>query len=165
MPAFNPEHPERAGRIIHPEGYARSKRNLDHHGWYLLLDAGTPGDIDFYYGNFGWRRGLYGELSNTYDCWQDLGRDRALKGQHISYQEHIMRGGTCCSVLCVHKNKKVIDTIEDIESFQIMVWDFACQQPVYSEVFKGSRWKGFLLQWNDDQGGAQKIRQWLLTHR
>ena len=52
-----------------------------------------------------------------------------------------------------------IDTLRDVERFQVMIWDF---EPVLSPVYDGTRWQAFIVLWMNRPDGPPKIRRHIL---
>ena len=157
-----PAHSDRAGELIPElaEAYALGKM-LDHSGWNgLLRNHITPSDIDmpgvtFAFDNKG--AIIFADLSRSYTSW-----DKTLIGQRQLY-EALAKYGPHCSVLCKHsvapQTGKKINTLRDIEQFQVMVWDF---EPVLSPIYDGAWWQQFVILWVNNQTGPSKIRRHVL---
>ena len=153
-----PAHSGTAGSIILEQAYALGKM-FDNSGWNgLLRNKGTPSDIDLCFDNNG--SIIFADLSKTCDSWQQLGN--ALKGQRWLY-ESLIKCGPHCAVLCKHsvapEMGRQIDTLRDVDSFQVMVWDFG---PVLSPVYDGTRWQAFVIMWMNQPDGPTKIRRHIL---
>jgi hypothetical protein len=127
------------GAIRNRRGYEQAKF-LYHGGWGALLIANiTPSDIDAVLDKDG--RILFIEFSSSIREWKKLDR-----GQRLLYANCIrQRELPCCSVLGKHSVKdRDIDTVADIESFQIMIWDCG---PMVSPVISGDWWQQFVTRW------------------
>jgi hypothetical protein len=157
-----PAHSQRAGELLPElaEAYALGKM-LDHSGWNgLLRNNITPSDIDMPGVTFAFdNRGaiIFADLSRSYTGW-----DRTLTGQRRLY-EALAKWGPHCSVLCKHnitpQTGRKIDTLRDIEQFQVMVWDFV---PVLSPIYNGQWWQHFVLFWVNNSDGPMRIRRHIL---
>jgi hypothetical protein len=158
-----PAHSDGAGRIMLEEAYAASKM-LDNSGWNgLLRNKITPSDIDhpavdMCFDNCG--SILFADFSINCDGWKQLaGR---LRGQCWLY-ESIIKHGPHCAVLCKHsvtpEMARHIDTLRDVERFQVMVWDF---EPVLSAVYDGAWWQAFVIKWVNERHGPLAIRRHIL---
>lgn len=155
-----PAHSETAGSIILEEAYALSKM-LDHSGWNgLLNNKKTPSDIDIpqtplCFDNDG--AIIFVDLSINCDSWE-----KALKGQRWLY-ESLIKWGPHCAVLAKHSVKpeghRKIDTLRDVESFHVMVWDF---ELVFSPLYDGAYWQNFVIAWVNDTAGPLRIRRTIL---
>lgn len=155
-----PVHSETAGSVILEEAYALGKM-LDHSGWNgLLRDHITPADIDIpgvpmVFDNKG--AIIFADLTRSYLSW-----DKVLVGQWLLY-EALAHHGPHCSILCKHsvtpQTGRKINTLLDVEQFQVMVWDF---EPVLSPVYDGTRWQHFVTLWVNKSYGPSKIRRHIL---
>jgi hypothetical protein len=153
-----PTHNETAGSVILQEAFALSKMH-DSSGWNgILRNKIIPSDVDLFFDNDG--KIIFADFSNNCDNWDQL--DRKLKGQRWGY-ESMIRWGPHCAVLCKHsvapEMGRKIDTLRDVERFQVMVWDF---EPVLSPVYDGTRWQGFVRLWVNYDDGPLKIRRRVL---
>jgi hypothetical protein len=153
-----PAHSETAGSIILEEAYALSKM-FDSSGWNgLLPNKITPSDVDLCFDNNG--SIIFADFSNNCDNWDRL--DKKLKGQRWLY-ESLIRHGPHCAVLCKHsvapEMGRKIDTLRDVERFQIMIWDF---EPVLSPIYSGEFWQHFVIAWMKTSDGPLKIRRQIL---
>lgn len=153
MPAYS----RTAGSVILQEAFALGKMH-ESSGWRgLLRDGCIPSDIDLYFDNNGMI--IFVDLSSSYDRWDS---PRTLTGQLRGYLSAI-RCGPHCAALCKHSvtpemNRK-IDTLRDIETFQIMIWDF---ELVYSPIYDGAYWQNFVIAWMNDPKGPLRIRRTIL---
>lgn len=157
-----PAHSETAGSIILAEAYALGKM-VDSSGWNGLLERKiTPSDIDLpeiplCFDNNG--AIIFVDLSNCYDRWDS---HRTLRGQRWLY-ESLIKHGPHCAVLCKHgvvpEMDRKIDSLRDVESFHVMLWDHA---PVYSQVYNGAYWQSFVTFWVNKPTGPLNIRRYLL---
>ncbi len=159
-----PAHSDRAGAIIPElaEAYALGKM-LDNSGWNgILVRHITPSDIDLpdiplCFDNNG--AVILADLSSSYTQWD---APRTLVGQRRLYNA-LIRTGPHCAVLCKHNVKpgfgRKIDTLRDIESFHVMVWDF---EPVYSRVMDGAYWQAFVMRWVNERDGPLRLRRTIL---
>jgi hypothetical protein len=158
-----PAHSETAGRVILEEAYAASKM-LDNSGWSALLRHRiTPSDIDhppigLCFDNDG--SVLFADFSINCDSWAQLAR--TLRGQRWLY-ESVIKHGPHCAVICKHavtpEMHRHIDTLHDVDAFQVMVWDF---EPVLSPIYDGAYWQGFVTTWVNEPDGPLRIRRHLL---
>jgi hypothetical protein len=158
-----PAHNSTAGSIILEQAYAASKM-LDNSGWNgLLRNKITPSDIDhpavpLCFDNRG--AVMFVDFSINCESWEALGR--RLKGQRWLY-ENIIRWGPHCAVVCKHsvtpEMRRHIDTLRDVERFQVMVWDF---EPVLSPTYEGSYWQRFVIAWVNETDGPLRFRRRLL---
>ena len=142
---------EQRGAIRNIDAYARGKM-LDHSSWQLgeqkLPRLITPSDIDMVFDNRGWA--LFCEISRKHSKWSALRAD--AKGQHDTYLSTI-KNTVHCAVLCKHSvslsAERAIDTRNDIESFQVMLYD--PRLPLLmanTEIFTGNgRWQRFVFRW------------------
>lgn len=152
-----PLHSDTAGSIIDEQAYALGKM-LDNSSWNGLLTRHiTPADIDIpdiplVFDNDG--AIIFADLSRTFDDWQT-----ALPGQRWLYQS-VIKGSRHCAALCKHsvrpEDRRLINTLTDVESFHIMVWD---NEAVMSPLWPGSRWQEFVTTWVNLQDGPQRIRR------
>jgi hypothetical protein len=152
-----PAHGDGAGRVILEQAYAIGKM-LDNSGWNgLLRDKITPSDIDhpaipLCFDNNG--AVIFADLSINCDDWS-----RALRGQRRLY-ESIIRNSPHCAVICRHNVPpeigRQIDTLRDVDRFQVMVWD---DGPVLSPTYDGAYWQGFVTTWVNEPNGPQRIRR------
>jgi hypothetical protein len=152
-----------AGRILIEAAYAAGKM-LDNSGWNgLLRDKAMPSDID--HPAVGWcldNRGsiLCADFSISCDSWEQLAR--TLKGQRWLY-ESLIRYAPHCAVVCKHsvapEMRRPIDTLRDVERFQVMVWDF---EPVLSPIYDGVYWQSFVVKWMNEETGPLSIRRHVL---
>jgi len=148
------------GSVILEQAYALSKM-LNNKSWHGLLRSGiTPSDIDLPYipvvfGSFA--RTILCDLSNSYRQWSE-----APTGQHRLYRE-LTTSAPHIAVLCHHnvtpEMGRKIDTLYDIDSFQVMLEDFGF---VYSKLFEADDWQPFVERWVNDPHGPQFIRRRLL---
>jgi hypothetical protein len=153
-----PTHSRTAGSVILEEAFALGKMN-DRSGWNgLLRDKITPSDVDLCFDNDG--AIIFIDFSNTFMRWDDL--DKMLHGQRWFYESAI-KHGPHCAVLCKHsvapEMGRKIDTLRDVEYFQVMVWD---SKPVMSPVYDGTRWQAFVMLWVNNLDGPLKIRRHIL---
>lgn len=167
-----PSHSNRAGELLPElaEAYALGKM-LDHSGWNgLLRDRITPSDIDIpgvpiFLDNNGAM--IFADLTTSYQSW-----DKTLIGQRRGY-EALCQWGPHCSVLCRHSVKpgmgRKINTLRDVEQFQVMVWDFQASRQargpssfVLSPVYSGKWWQAFVQHWVNYPDGPMRIRRKLL---
>lgn len=154
-----PAHSEDAGKIIREQAYAAGKM-MDSSGWNgLLVRKITPSDIDLCFDGNG--KILKCDFSRTCDNWDDLGR--WLKGQRTLYWNDI-RYSPHAAALCKHSVKpelgRRIDTLRDVDSFQIMLWDF---EPVLSPVYQGWQlWQRFVQRWVNEPDGPLILRRSIL---
>jgi len=135
------------GSIFSQEAYALGKM-LDHSSWWRdppKLPRGiTPSDTDYppiplCFDNNGWV--LWCELSSSFSAWHQV-----QTGQKWLY-ESILRNSQHFGVLCQHnvrpEMQRPINTRYDIQSFQVMLWDFGY---VRSNVITGNgMWQKFVL--------------------
>jgi len=131
---------------------------LENKGWYgILRDGITPSDLDLPYvpvvfGSNG--RVMLCDLSSSYRTWGD-----APKGQHRLYQE-LISSRPHVAVLCHHnvvpETGRKIDTLLDIDTFQIMLDDFGW---IYSSLYDGTEWEGTVRKWVNEPNGWQEIRR------
>jgi hypothetical protein len=132
------------GSMFAPAAYALGKM-LDHSGW--KLDRGiTPSDFDMAIDNDG--SIMFCELSSWASRWAET-----KEGQRRLYRNAI-RDGKHCAVLCRHpvkpEEQRQIDSCYDIESFEVMFYDFG---PVYSGVLDGNAgWQWFVKKWIEPGG-------------
>jgi hypothetical protein len=158
-----PAHDERAGSIILAQAYAASKM-LDNSRWNgILRNKITPSDVDhpsvgLCFDNNG--AVLFCDFSISCADWSQHGR--FLKGQRWLY-ESIIKGSRHAAILCKHDVRgelcRQIDTLADVQSFQVMVWDFG---PVLSPVWAGKWWQRFVTRWVNDPGGPLMLRRHVL---
>ena len=160
MPSYNEQ--VNPGAIIPgmEPNYLYSKM-LDHSEWKgLFRDHIMPSDLDIpgvplCLDNRG--AIIFADLSISYRTWIDVDKD--IHGQRMLY-EALIKHGPHCSVICKHSvSGRIIKTLSDIESFQVMLWDF---EPVLSQVYLGSEWKPFCLKWVNEAGGPLSIRRRIL---
>jgi hypothetical protein len=142
------------------DAYALGKM-MDSSSWSGLLRSGiTPSDIDLpdiplCFDNNG--KIIFVDFSRKYDSWKTT-----LPGQRWLY-ESLIKCGPHCAVLCKHNVApdlfRKIDTLRDVESFQVMVWDFDC---VFSPIHDGAFWQRFVTVWVNHADGPLKIRRHIL---
>jgi hypothetical protein len=121
------------GAIYNEQAYAQGKM-LDHVSWNGILPRCiTPSDIDMAFDNNGWI--LSCELSSKSTDWGQLS-----KGQLLFYKAFTAKSRTMAALLKhnVPKDRK-IDTLADIESFQVML-----AGGKITEVFNSTHWKRFV---------------------
>ena len=153
-----PAHSHRAGSVILEEAFALGKMH-DSSGWNgLLRDHITPSDVDLCFDNNG--SIIFIDFSNNCDDWDEL--DKKLHGQRWFY-ESVIKHGPHCAALCKHSISpemgRKIDTLRDVERFQIMLWD---SKPVLSPVYDGARWQAFVMLWVNKPDGPLRIRRHIL---
>ena len=140
------------GAIHSLEAYAQGKM-LDHSGWYGILPRGiTPSDIDAVFDNGG--DILFCELSSQHATWGDLSR-----GQLLTYFNTIGPVSRHFAVLLKHSvSGRQIDTLNDIDSFHIMIrkdrdilfW------PDQENSASGERWNRFAKFWFKSAPAARR---------
>lgn len=137
------------GGIRNEDAYARGKM-LDHSGWQKgeirLPRLITPSDVDMVFDNDTWL--LLCEVSSEYASWRDL--QARAKGQIRMYQALIGQTANC-AVLCKHSVPLIpyrpIDTRNDIDKFEVMLWD-VMPGIVFTETFcTNKRWQDFVFSW------------------
>lgn len=142
------------GWIFAEDAYAQGKM-LNHGGWNGVLPRLiTPSDVDMVFDNNG--KIIFIELSRVRSSWQEV-----TKGQRLLY-ENLIRGGAHCACLCKHNVPAAIqiDTRYDVDSFQIMVWDYGL---VYSKTYSGTLWEKFVSDgWFGSTNGPLFVRRKLL---
>ena len=159
-----PAHSERAGHIAFPENY---DMKVESSGWNgLLRNRITPSDVDhpavgLCFDNNG--SIIFCDFSLTCDNWDALGL--RLKGQRWLY-ESLIHYTSHCAIVCKHSitpdQKKYIDSLRDVERFQVMVWDFGV---VCTPVIHGQEeWQNFVTKWVNEANGPQRIRRTILGH-
>src|SRR5687768_15001960 len=112
------------GAIYNEQAYAQGKM-LDHSEWKLLPRKITPSDIDMCFDNRGWL--LLCELSSKTPNWSDI-----PKGQFWLYKSMTAKSRTIAALLKHNVKDRQIDTLNDIQSFQVMLAGGRT-----TEVFKG----------------------------
>jgi hypothetical protein len=142
------------------DAYALGKM-MDSSGWNGLLRNGiTPSDIDLpeiplCFDNNG--NIIFCDFSRTYDNWEN-----SIPGQRWLY-ESLIRDRAHCAALCKHNVTpdllRKIDTLRDVETFHIMVWDF---ERVVSPVYDGALWQRFVTDWVNRADAPLKIRRSIL---
>lgn len=151
-----PAHSGQAGRILIEAAYAAGKM-LDCSGWNGLLRSNiTPSDVDLCFDNNG--AVLFADFSIACDSWTQI--KSTLRGQRWLY-ESLIKSGPHCAVICKHsvQAERLIDTLKDVERFQVMVWDF---EPVLSPVYSGRVWQSFVCQWVNSPHGPLQLRRRVL---
>jgi hypothetical protein len=159
-----PSHSATAGSIILQEAYALGKM-MDSSSWNGLLRSGiTPSDIDLpgvqmVFDNRGMI--IFCDFSSSFTKWQT-----ALTGQRLLY-EGLINYKPHCAVLCRHNVKpelgRPINTLHDVEHFQVMIWDF---EPVITKIFDGAElWKRFVIKWVNEPSGPLEIRRRILGEK
>jgi hypothetical protein len=141
------------GWIFAEDAYAQGKM-LNHGGWNGVLPRRiTPSDVDMVFDNAG--KIIFIELSSSCSCWQEI-----TPGQRLLY-ENAIKGGAHCACLCKHSVpvSMQIDTRYDIDSFQIMVWDYGL---VYSKIQPGAYWQQFVSNWFGKVNGPLFMRRKIL---
>ena len=144
---------EQRGWIFAEDAYAQGKM-LNHGGWNGVLPRRiTPSDIDIVFDNVG--QIIFGELSRSRSCWQ-----QTAPGQRLVY-ENLIKTGAHCACLCRHSVPASIqiDTRCDIDTFQIMIWDYGF---VYSKILSGASWQKFVTAWFRGLDGPLFVRRKLL---
>ena len=104
-------------------------------------------------GNF-----IFMELTRGAPEWHFL-----KKGQRLGYENLVRQTQGSIAVLCHHDvpSFRKIDTLNDITSFQLMVWHYG---PKCSEVFVGQpKWEKFITDWVNTSEGPTKWREYILT--
>ncbi len=145
------------GAVYNKPAYLLSK-NLDHSGWGTLLPRKiTPSDVDCVFDNY--MAAILVELNSHLTQWVDLDT-----GQTWTYQGLIHKHMKRVAVLATHsvrpEVKDFIDTVQDVESFQVMLWDDGFK---VSEVFHGNdRWQKFVVGWYAPNG-PEKLRTFLAS--
>jgi len=107
------------GKIMVEEAYARGKM-LDNSGWRTVCPRGiTPSDIDLVFDDKQSGRVIFGELSNGCKFWRDL-----PFGQRQLYSTRVVKGcGDTVAALLTHNvTSGQIDTMRDIQTFQLMIY-------------------------------------------
>lgn len=153
-----PAHSSTAGSIIREEAYCLGKV-LESSGWNgLLRDKITPSDIDLIFDNRG--SILFADFSIQCDRWEEV--KAKLRGQYMAYEAAVAHGPHCAAI-CKHSVKpdllRKIDTLRDVERFQVMVWDYG---PVLSPVYDGAYWQHFVTFWVNIPHGPQHLRRHIL---
>jgi hypothetical protein len=140
----------RRGEIYCEAAFAQGKMH-DSSGWSGILPRHiSPSDIDLAFDNLGYI--LFMEMSRNCSSWSEL-----EKGQFSLY-ENLVRN--CpekhIAALCTHHVplSRRIDTLEDIESFQLLFCRRAIRKPYPKPVIDTcisevlcDPWKGFVLWW------------------
>ena len=148
------------GSIRSEEAYALGKM-LDNSSWWTdepkLPRKITPSDMDLpqiplVFDNNG--QILLCELSMVRTQWQEMS-----SGQRWIF-ESVLNHANHFAVLCSHNVKpemgRRINTRYDIQSFQVMLWDFGI---IHSKVVNGNgEWQNFVLQFYRPAMG-EKIRR------
>ena len=144
---------DQRGWIFDEDAYAQGKM-LNHASWNGILPRRiTPSDVDMVFDNAG--RIIFIELERSCSRWQEVTR-----GQRLLY-ENLIKSGAHCACLCKHSVPvpMQIDTRYDIESFEIMVWDYGL---VYSKIQPGVYWKKFVCDWFSAPEGPLFVRRKIL---
>jgi hypothetical protein len=155
-----PKHSGSAGSIILPEAFALGKMMQSESWRGLLRDNIIPSDIDLpevplCFDNRG--SIIFVDFSRSFNSWQTI-----LGGQRQLY-EALIRTGSHCAVLCKHdvapEMGRYIDTLRDVDTFQVMFWDF---EPVISPLYSGAYWQHFVCKWVNNKRGPFEIRRRIL---
>jgi hypothetical protein len=159
-----PAHSETAGSIILEECYALGKM-MDSSAWRVVLRRKiTPSDIDLCFDNNG--AIIFADFSASYTDWNQIGEK--LKGQRWLY-ESVIKHNRHCAVLCKHSVTpelgRKINTLSDVDSFQVMVWDNDKRAFVLSRIYPGRWWQDFVQMWMDSDDGIMKIRRSILREQ
>mgnify|MGYP003149216372 CR=1 FL=1 len=126
---------------------------LDHSKWSCLPRGITPSDIDAVIANGAFF--LHIEFSKTYCDWSSL-----PFGQRKMYQDQVVTSkGDIWAVLAKHSvpSHREIDTVCDVESFQVMFRGFDGQTSktnVINAGLNGGVWKNFTINWFKDRAAA-----------
>lgn len=124
------------GSIYHEEAYAQGKM-LNHDSWNFLPRKITPSDIDMCFDNGAWL--LVCELSSQATKWGEI-----KYGQRLLYKSLTVRSRVIAALLRHNVKDRQIDTLKDIDSFQVMVAGKT------TRVFDGEKWRRFVESFFDD---------------
>jgi hypothetical protein len=139
------------GKIRSRPHYEQSK-NLDHSEWLGKLPRNcSPSDIDVVLNDWPTKRNLYKELSSSVATWKEIQRPQLMT------QMTAVHGGVHYSVLLKHSVQppKLIKTVSDIESFQVMFWSDGDWR--YSRLLSGGSFLRFVQEWYRSDSDIRKI--------
>ena len=153
---------EQRGKIFAQQAYALGKM-LDHSSWQkgerVLPRKVTGSDIDVPNVTVFDNQGLmiFCEFSRVCCSWN---HDSIKVGQRLMY-EGLIRHTAHCAVLCKHTvdpdEGRAINTRLDVDSFQVMIWDF---HTIKGQICVGNDlWQKFVFDWFSSAWEARKIRR------